>query len=231
MVKAWARLYKVISTKHPRVVAGLTASCVLSSADATCQAVLQPPIDGQYDVRRTAGLALFGFIWYGGPCKSLYLLFDKVLGTVPTARNVVLQTFIDCYIHTPFALVPAFYYITNAVKGKPIDETTEQLKREWLTASFGSAIFWTPAQIVNFWLIPQHSKILYVAWLSFAHKTWLSWLANRHERAQRLKLLSEPPVTFQRPFAGDLSNTLAHYDSSRTRSEQHGKKDPADGRQ
>jgi hypothetical protein len=217
-MRAW---YKAVSTKHPRIVAGLTASCVLTSADATCQAVLQPPIDGQsYDFRRTAGLALFGLVWYGGPCKSLYLLFDKVLGTVPTARNVVLQTVIDCYIHTPFALVPAFYYITNGVKGKTVHETTEQLKREWLTASFGSAAFWTPAQIFNFWLVPQHSKILYVAWLSFAHKTWLSWLANRHERAQRLRLVSEPAVTFQRPFAGDLSSALAHHDA-RTRSEQH----------
>ncbi|OQS03822.1 Mitochondrial Carrier (MC) Family [Thraustotheca clavata] len=107
-------------------------------SDFTCQRFLQPDAKG-YDVSRTAGLALFGLVYYGGPCKSLYLYFDKVMGTKPTPRTVVLQTFIDCYVHTPIFLIPSFYFITNGVKGKSIEQTTIQLKREWHTASFGSA--------------------------------------------------------------------------------------------
>ncbi|OQR87317.1 hypothetical protein ACHHYP_09119 [Achlya hypogyna] len=182
-MRAW---YKAVSTKYPRVVAGVTASAVLTTADVTCQKILQVDGDG-LDVSRTAGLALFGLVYYGGPCKSLYLYFDKVMGTTPTPRTVFLQTFIDCYVHTPLLLIPSFYFITNAVKGKSVEETAIQLKREWHTASFGSVLFWTPAQIVNFWAVPQHSKILFVAGLSFVHKTWLSWLSNRHDHEQRTK--------------------------------------------
>ncbi|KDO31860.1 hypothetical protein SPRG_03780 [Saprolegnia parasitica CBS 223.65] len=187
-MRAW---YKAVSTKYPRIVAGCTASCVLASADVTCQTMLQRDDRGRLDLSRTAGLALFGLVYYGGPCKSLYLYFDKVMGTTPTPRTVLLQTFIDCYIHTPLLLIPSFYYITNAVKGKSVEETTLQLKREWHTASFGSVLFWTPAQILNFWVVPQHSKILFVAGLSFVHKTWLSWLSNRDDHAKVLLLASQ----------------------------------------
>jgi len=37
--------------------------------------------------------------------------------------------------------------------------------------------------MLNFRLVPQHSRILAVVAFSFFHKTWLSWLANREERA------------------------------------------------
>ncbi|ETW10361.1 hypothetical protein H310_00682 [Aphanomyces invadans] len=186
-MRAW---YKALSNKYPRLVAGVTATTVLTSADITCQIFLQPPEESTgYDWSRTAGLATFGLVYYGGPCKSLYLHFDKVMGTTPTARTVAIQTFVDCYIHTPLALIPAFYYITNGVKGKSVAETTVQLRREWFTASFGSVLFWTPVQVVNFWVVPQHSKILFVACFSFMHKTWLSWLANRHDREQRRHLV------------------------------------------
>ncbi|KAH9089119.1 hypothetical protein LEN26_019283 [Aphanomyces euteiches] len=189
-MRAW---YKAVSTKYPRLVAGATACTVLTSADLTCQTILQPPgeNDTGYDWSRTAGLALFGLHYYGGPCKSLYLYFDKVMGTKPTPRTVVIQTFVDCYVHTPVALIPSFYLITNSVKGKSLDETRVQLEREWFEASFGSVLFWTPAQLVNFWCVPQHSKILFVACFSFIHKTWLSWLSNRHDHNNRLELQRE----------------------------------------
>ena len=58
-------------------------------------------------------------------------------------------------------------------------DTLARLRREWRTASFGSALFWTPLCLVNFWLVPQHSRIVVVAIFSFLHKTWLSWLSNR----------------------------------------------------
>jgi uncharacterized protein involved in cysteine biosynthesis len=33
--------------------------------------------------------------------------------------------------------------------------------------------------LLNFLLVPQHSRVVFVAIFSFLHKTWLSWLSNR----------------------------------------------------
>ena len=168
--------YASVSTSWPFVVAGSTSSVILTAADACCQIFIQPA--DSYDYRRTLGLAVFGATYYGGPCKLVYLGLDKFLG--PTPQNVVAKTFLDVCVHTPLAVVPSFYFVTNSVKGIPLEDTVDQLKREWTTAAGGSLVFWIPAQLLNFALVPQHSKMLYVSSLSFAHKLWLSYLANRH---------------------------------------------------
>ena len=69
--------------------------------------------------------------------------------------------------------------ITCRIRGRSLRQTVVQLRREWWTASFGSALFWTPLCLLNFLLVPQHSRVAFVAAFSFLHKTWLSWLSNR----------------------------------------------------
>lgn len=175
------------SMRRQRLSASCTAAVVMSSADATCQMVVQQEEGHQkkaYDLQRTLALGLFGFGYYGGPCKSLYLLMDRWIGTAATIRNMAMKTFFDVYVHTPFILVPCYYATTNAFKGISFRDTRKQLRQEWATASFCSAVFWTPAQMINFRSIPQHSKILYISLLSFVDKTGLSWLSNRADNSR-----------------------------------------------
>mmetsp|Transcript_12094 Transcript_12094/g.23293 ORF Transcript_12094/g.23293 Transcript_12094/m.23293 type:complete len:101 (-) Transcript_12094:187-489(-) len=86
---------------------------------------------------------------------------------------------IDCYLHTPFLLIPSFYALTGSIKGQTPKEWGRQLRDEWMTASFGSVLYWTPVQIVCFRFVPQHTRIAFVTGMSFFHKAWLSWLSNR----------------------------------------------------
>ena len=99
----------------------------------------------------------------------------------------MLKMFLDVYIHVPFLLVPSFYLITGKVKGQGADESLTQMRDEWLTASLGSALVWTPVCLFNFRYVPQHSRILVVSVVSFVHKTWMSWLSNRRRHAERLQ--------------------------------------------
>ncbi|CAE7857026.1 mpv17, partial [Symbiodinium necroappetens] len=110
---------------------------------------------------------------------------DRYVGQKSTFRNVVVKTLFDVYIHTPFGVVPGFYLVTGTFKGDSLTRIHAQLQREWVEASLGSSLFWTPAQVVNFWLVPQPFKIAYVSVLSFAHKTWMSWVSNRDRYALR----------------------------------------------
>ena len=144
-----AKRYAEVSTKHPQLVAATTACGVITAADATCQLTLQTDASVPYDWRRTLGLSAFGFFYYGGPCKFLYLTMDRVFKNQTRLvghKVTIAKTFIDCWIHTPFILVPSFYLVTGVVKQQSLTEIGQQLKKEWVTASFGSALFWTPAQ-------------------------------------------------------------------------------------
>lgn len=112
-------------------------------------------------------------------------------------------------MNTPFHLIPSFYIFTGILKQHPnvqvsapvdamalpagssrtvdpdasvvsiVKHEIEHLKNDWLEASFGSAIFWTPLVYANFKFVPQHSRIMTIVTASFLHKTWLSWLAHR----------------------------------------------------
>eukprot|EP00039_Didymoeca_costata_P028631 m.21800 g.21800 ORF g.21800 m.21800 type:complete len:237 (-) comp7228_c0_seq1:214-924(-) len=197
-----ALFYKETSRRYPHTVAGTTACAIMSGADiaaqysvaATTAQHLSTKLGTEkkgsanwsfwdvYDSRRTIALATFGFLYYGGPVKKLYLALDCSLSRLAdrcSKRAVAAKTFIDCYIHTPFLLVPTFYFVTGVIQGKSTTEISHQLQNEWYVAAFGSALFWTPAQVINFAFVPQHSKVLFVAVLSFIHKTWLSWFTNR----------------------------------------------------
>ncbi|CAE7331058.1 mpv17 [Symbiodinium natans] len=178
--------YAELATRWPHLVSGMTSSAILTSADMFCQGIIQQPGPEGLDYRRTAGLASFGLLWYGGPCKWLYLCMDRWLGAKATFQNVAAKTFVDVFLHTPFGVVPGFYFVTGAFKGDSLAQTREQLKSEWMQASMGSSMFWTPAQIGNFWLVPQHYKIAYISVLSFFHKTWLSFLSNKERYAATL---------------------------------------------
>jgi len=107
-------------------------------------------------------------------CHSLIRQYDKILGH----GRWFSKMFIDVYIHTPFVLIPSFYGITGSIKGQSVDKWSSQLRNEWLVASFGSVLYWTPMQCVAFGFVPQHSRIAFISCGSFLHKAWLSWLSN-----------------------------------------------------
>eukprot|EP00747_Dinoflagellata_sp_TGD_P222603 gnl/TRDRNA2_/TRDRNA2_94307_c0_seq1.p1 gnl/TRDRNA2_/TRDRNA2_94307_c0~~gnl/TRDRNA2_/TRDRNA2_94307_c0_seq1.p1 ORF type:complete len:200 (-),score=24.56 gnl/TRDRNA2_/TRDRNA2_94307_c0_seq1:258-857(-) len=178
--------YARLSTQRPHLVAAATASSIITAADLTCQAVLQPDQDHGVDWVRTVAQGTFAAWHYGGPAKALYFWYDRIFGVLPTMRTAALSTFFDVYVHSPFLLVPSFYLITGTIKGNNIEQCMLQLQQEWFTASFGTAVFWTPLCLLNFRYVPQHFRILTVAIGTFFFQTWMSWLSNRGRHEQRL---------------------------------------------
>ena len=184
-----ASRYSAFSEANPHTTASLTAGTILTVSDVTAQRITHDSDEHhhEWDPRRTLALATFGFLYYGGPCKYIYLCYDKFIGP----GRVILTTFIDCFLHTPFVVVPCFYLTTGTIKGHSLVETATALQRDWVTASFGSVLVWTPAQLICFRWIPQHSRIVWVACISFLHKTWLSWLSNKERASEKLRKRSE----------------------------------------
>lgn len=177
--------YATTSTRYPHATAGASACGVMTSADLTVQVLVQRDANG-LDWQRTAGIAIFAGWHYGVPAKHLYLWYDRYFGTAPTLRVAAQKMLVDVYLHGSLGVVPSFYLITGVVKGQTLTQVVEQYRREWFTATFGTAAYWTPMCILNFRFVPQHSRILVVAVLSFIHKTWMSWLSNRVRHQERL---------------------------------------------
>lgn len=121
--------YATLATQHPLAASAATAGGILCAADLTCQSVLEREKPGT-DARRTAALTVFGAWHYGVPAKLLYLAYDRILGTTPTLANSIAKMLIDVYLHTPLLVIPSFYFITFAIRGRSMRNTAVQLKRE-----------------------------------------------------------------------------------------------------
>mmetsp|Transcript_102232 Transcript_102232/g.318429 ORF Transcript_102232/g.318429 Transcript_102232/m.318429 type:complete len:257 (-) Transcript_102232:69-839(-) len=173
--------YADLSTRFPFRCSVVTAGTVLFSADVTCQTLTRKEGES-HDWKRTMALTTWGAWHYGFPQKFLYLQLDRILGS----GRAVEKMLIDVYINAPFFLLPTFYFATGMIRGeKTVPEIWAQLQREWFEASCGTALFWTPLVLANFKYVPQHSRILTITSLSFVHKTWLSWVANRSALAEK----------------------------------------------
>eukprot|EP00930_Biecheleria_cincta_P099978 TRINITY_DN91592_c0_g1_i1.p1 TRINITY_DN91592_c0_g1~~TRINITY_DN91592_c0_g1_i1.p1 ORF type:complete len:197 (+),score=16.14 TRINITY_DN91592_c0_g1_i1:134-724(+) len=177
VVRKVAHCYAERSNKRPFLVAAITGGVVCGASDTFAQYVTRPEQEFTWDKRRTLSLVAFGTIWYGGPCKALYLGYERFIGA-STALRAGITTLIDVGLHTPFALLPSFYLITGLLQGNSMEQISAKMQREWRFASCGMACFWIPVCALNFFFVPQHSRILAVTSAGFVNKTWLSWHSN-----------------------------------------------------
>ena len=109
-------------------------------------------------------------------------MYDKLLGP----GKAILKANIDCAVHTPFLLIPTFYFVTGTIKGQKVNEVAIQLRNEWFNASFYSWLYWTPLMYINFRYMSMQYRIMFIVTLSFIHKTGLSWYSNRERVKQRM---------------------------------------------
>jgi len=171
--------YASFSSRRPYAAAGLSAMVVLGASDFSAQYISQLNEPGTFklDRRRWCALVLWGTLFYGGPCRYVYTVYDRIWAKGATAA--LNKSLADTFLNTFFLVIPSFYITTGMIKGQTFEEACGQLKDEWIEAQFGSILFWLPVCFANFYLIPLHSQILAVTGASFVHKTWLSWLSNR----------------------------------------------------
>lgn len=166
-----------------------------SGADVFAQCLTTRDEKGRFkwDKRRTLSMMAFGSVWYGGPVKALYLGYARFIGE-GTMRAALTTAATDCSLHTPFLLLPAFYFSTGLLQGMSINQIKEKMQKEWFAASTGMVSFWLPVCTANFFFVPQHSRILFVGCFNFVNKTWLSWHSNRQRLAEQAEQAEKKPA-------------------------------------
>ena len=181
------RNYVAFSANHKYITSILTAGGVLTVSDCTAQYWSSKWINNyQFDYRRTLSMLCFGLFYYGILARTIYSVYDIMFGP----KNALLKAFMDIGPHTWLLFVPAFYYSTGLIKGYDIDYITNQLKKEYVTAASGSAIYWAPVMFVSFRYCTIHTRILWITTFSFIHKTALSWYSNRTRVSERTAMLN-----------------------------------------
>lgn len=186
--------YVQISSKKPYITAMITGGSILTLSDMTAQYLSSNFVKNyKYDFRRTVALGLFGTFYYGLVARKIYFVYELVLGP----NKPMLKALIDCGLHSPFILLPCFYFMTGLIKGQSVNSITTQLSEEWWTSSTATFAYWLPMMWVNFKYCSPQTRIFFIATMSWAHKSALSWYSNRNRVKQRMQSLDFMEVAVQ----------------------------------
>jgi protein Mpv17 len=70
----------------------------------------------------------------------------------------------------------------------PHKSVKEKIKNDLMQPVMFEWIFWTPFQMMNFWLIPPHLRVLYMNLIYIFWDTFLSYVANNDVQKKVVEL-------------------------------------------
>ena len=167
--------YASLLSRYPLKVSLVTGFCLSSTADTIAQS-FEPT--KPYDPYRSLRMGTYAFcawvpvafFWFRyaerrWPGKRLANMTKK-LGV---DQLVVCPTLLFCYLGT-----------NELLQGKGITGAAERIKHDFVSTQMKNFAVWTPAQLANFYLIPELWRVLFTRTVSFFWQTYLSWRGKTH---------------------------------------------------
>jgi len=131
------------------------------------------------------GFMIFGGLYVGVFQTYLYRYvinaanLTMLTGLTSKAPIVFANAMVDTFIHSPFMYLPLFWLTMRAVNNTTppetwIPATYAKWKANVFEVSMASATLWLPAQILNFYFMPQH---LMVPFINLVGVFWVVYLS------------------------------------------------------
>mmetsp|Transcript_65545 Transcript_65545/g.181710 ORF Transcript_65545/g.181710 Transcript_65545/m.181710 type:complete len:245 (-) Transcript_65545:159-893(-) len=173
----WQWVKKAVQSGFISGAGDLTAQYLLNgnasnrSSDASSQCA-GPHIDQ----RRVASIATFSTFYSGIVQRCLYLRFDAWFGVCTAASTVTKKVALDTCVHAPLLYLPVFFLSTGLMQGKPLADSLDCLRTKYASTMLTYAMIWPGATFVMFRLVPEPSRVLFLAACSFVEKAFYSWV-------------------------------------------------------
>ena len=179
---------------HPIRTNVASAGCISIAGDVLAQRIENGSSSSApaWDARRGASLAVWGFEWMGAPAtlwfRWLSTRFPTMIarpdGTSLHAGNLGRVLLVHLTLFAPFTNA-MFYGYKEAVSAQPTCGASwsirfeRRLRNEFVATTCYSWLFWTPAQAVNFTIVPLHFRPLYLNSLMVLWTAYLSFSGHR----------------------------------------------------
>lgn len=184
---SWLAKLSAKSAAYPTVT-GVVVTLVRT---APCDIFGQTYLEGRelscevIDWRRFMGFMIFGGLYVGVFQTYLYRYvinaanLTMLTGLTSKAPIVFANAMVDTFIHSPFMYLPLFWLTMRAVNNTTppetwIPATYAKWKANVFEVSMASATLWLPAQILNFYFMPQH---LMVPFINLVGVFWVVYLS------------------------------------------------------
>ncbi|KAL0871777.1 hypothetical protein ABMA27_004270 [Loxostege sticticalis] len=151
--------------RRPVITNTIVYATFYTAAELSQQAFnkLYTPEKPDYDFASAARIVVAGSTVYPPTLYYWYRYLDrKFVGTA--VKTVAKKVAAEQFIATPI-LLAAFYTLIAVLERK--DDMFEEFRAKYAKTLIANQAFWIPAQTVNFFFVPPHLRVVYVASVSF----------------------------------------------------------------
>ncbi|XP_075978503.1 mpv17-like protein isoform X2 [Anticarsia gemmatalis] len=165
MVTLLKEMFRRSLKKHPVLTNTAVYASFYTAAELSQQTFNRhyTPEKPEYNYAAAARIASVGSTVYAPALYFWYRYLDKRFsGTA--VKMVMTKVAADQFIMTPI-LLAAFYTVMAVVERK--EDVFEELREKYWKTFIANQSFWIPGQTINFFFIPSHLRVVYVASVSF----------------------------------------------------------------
>lgn len=173
MRTAWSAYQRALHTIPIRTKA-VTSSIILFSGDALAQYIQK---EGPWDYSRSLAMGAYGFAFLAPISHNWFRLLEKIFPKRQTKLgqfgNLVGKVVLDQTTISPF-FIGCFFVYRGLLAGKNSDDIKKNLQDNYINIYKSSLKLWPAAQMVNFYLVPLHFRLLYINCVSLVWNTYLA---------------------------------------------------------
>jgi len=147
------------------------------------------------DWRRFWGFLFFAGVYVGWLQYYIYAYAINdaniaLMGITSRSGVAVMSALLDQLVHSPFVYFPAFCLSIKLIEGSAdmLSDTFNMRKTQVWNVATTSFALWFPAQIVNFYFMPQYLKIPFI---NLVGALWVVWLSLQQGQQKAAEVATE----------------------------------------
>ncbi|CAH0694021.1 unnamed protein product [Spodoptera exigua] len=189
MFSTLRRLFEQSLKKRPLLTNYVVYASFYTAAEFTQQTVNKYYLPNKPDYNLTSGarVVMVGSTLYAPSLYYWYKFLDKKFsGTA--FKTVITKVLCDQYTMTP-VLLACFFITLSVLEGK--QDIFEELRHKYVKTFMANQGFWLPVQTINFFFLPPHLRVAYVASASFIWINVLCYIKRQQISANQKALQSK----------------------------------------
>ncbi|KAK4020234.1 hypothetical protein OUZ56_002228 [Daphnia magna] len=167
----------MLFTKYP-ISRGMVVYAILwPSSDLFRQAAtngIQKDKTTSTDFMRLTRFSLFGTLWVA-PTVFTWVKISSRLIPGSSLRVAAFKALLEQFTYGPFSIV-TFYFGMNLLEGKSSKDAWQEVQNKFLPTWKMGVKFWPIVQTLNFALVPEKNRVVFVGLASFVWTTYLSFM-------------------------------------------------------
>ncbi|XP_032675733.1 mpv17-like protein [Odontomachus brunneus] len=181
--------FREITQKYP-IVRGMVSYAAIWPAGC----LLQQKITGkkEFDYGEAVRFSLYGSL-YVAPTLYCWIRFASYLWPKNDLKSAITKALVEQVTYSPAAMC-SFFFGMNLLELKPVSECIEEVKiKFWPTYKVAICI-WPILQTINFGLIPERNRVIYVSVCSLIWTTFLAYMKTLQAKQEQKKLVEVSDV-------------------------------------